>query len=342
MENAPEHPFANYDLALIYHGREEKEKALTFYEKATAINPELKTEVNDQAFSFVIEEEIPNTINQQIEDEIVELEEAKHEPIATKPTEGKIVLITGASSGIGKATAQKFAKEGYRLILTGRRQAKLLVLKESFEEAFNTQVQILSFDIQSLPLTKQAISELAEDWKSVDILINNAGIARGEKPIHEGEFDHWETMIDTNIKGLLYVTREVVPTMVKRRKGQIINVCCIAGKEVYPNNGVYCATKHAVDALTKAMRLDLHKYDIRVSQVSPGFVEDTEFAKVKQTGTAEGETIPFTDFVPVNAQNVADVIYFIATQPQHVTLQEVVLAGTQQASANHINRSGRN
>jgi len=372
LEIAPEHPFANYDLAVIYHKKSEKEKALHFYTKAAEVNPELKTAVNDQAFAIATEIVAAKEAENINIEKIAEGEENKEDytisnlvanvhpknqikQATTVPEEEeviiaanekeieepkpstKIVLITGATSGIGKATATKFAEEGYQLILTGRRFSRLFQIKDQFEKEFDTKVRLLPFDIKSSTAVKDALAELEEDWKSVDILINNAGLAKGETAIHEGEIANWEAMIDTNLKGLLYVTREIAPYMVKRRKGQIINVCSLAGKEVYPDNAVYCATKHAVDALSKAMRIDLHKYNIRVSQVSPGHVEDTEFASVK-TGESEAK---ITDFLPVSAKNVADVIYFMATQPSHVTLQEVVMTGTQQASANIINRSGR-
>jgi len=380
LEKAPEHPFANYDLAVIYHKRGDKEKALHFYTKAAEVNPELKTAVNDQAFAiatevvqaramenlnivelaeskeqqedYTISNLVANVHSKQEISRVTNIQESNNpkvpkeaEVISTKEKEitgpipsTKIALITGATSGIGKATATKFAKEGYQLILAGRRFSRLFQLKDQFENEFDAKVRLLPFDIKSSTAVQAALAELEEDWQAVDILINNAGLAKGEASIHEGEIANWEAMIDTNLKGLLYVTRQIAPYMVKRRKGHIINVCSLAGKEVYPNNAVYCATKHAVDALSKAMRIDLHKYNIRVSQVSPGYVEDTEFASVK-TGESRAE---ITDFTPVNAQDVAEVIYFMATQPNHVTLQEVVMTGTQQASANIIDRSGRN
>ncbi len=379
LEKAPEHPFANYDLAVIYHKMGEREKALQFYEKSAEVNPELKTAVNDQAFAIASEEveakekqniklvqvaegaekEESYTISNLVANvhPIQEVNKSAkvHQPILKTPSNNeirtienkkavkiskpqtKIALITGATSGIGKATAAKFAAEGYQLILTGRRFSRLFQIKDQFEKEFDAKVRLLPFDIKSSAAVQEALAELEEEWQMIDILVNNAGLAKGETAIHEGELSNWEEMIDTNLKGLLYVTREIAPYMVKRRKGQIINVCSLAGKEVYPNNAVYCATKHAVDALSKAMRLDLHKYNIRVSQVSPGYVEDTEFSSVK-TGDIEQQ---ITDFIPVNAQDVSEVIYFMTTQPNHVTLQEVVMTGTQQANANIIDRSGR-
>jgi len=365
LEQAPEHPFANYDLALIYHKRGDKATALNYYEQAAIVNPELKTAVNDQAFAIETATKMETAAieenNLEVNALAGELEEVptfpivEEEPIIAEEEETviveesniaiekvyeigtKIALVTGATSGIGKAIAIKLAQEGYSLILTGRRYSRLFQLKEQFETEYNAAVRLLPFDIQRADAVRTALAELEEDWQNVDVLVNNAGLAKGETAIHEGDLEHWETMIDTNIKGLLYVTREIAPFMVKRKKGQIINICSLGGKEVYPNNGVYCATKHAVDALTKAMRIDLHKYNIRVSQISPGFVEDTEFAAVKTGET--NKTI--TDFMPVNATDVAEVIHFMVSRPNHVTLQEVVLTGTQQASANIIDRSGR-
>lgn len=396
LEKAPEHPFANYDLAIIYHNRGAEDEALGYYQKAITVNPELKTLVNDQAFAMS-QKEVEKTIQEleadakldkstssstnTIDTKSSDLEEIKiaensinsnieaiDSDVGTLPNEvfefpfseaktanlelipnktsveeekkppksetTKVALITGATSGIGRATAQKFAEEGYQLILTGRRFSRLFQLKDQFEKNYNSTVRLLPFDIKDPNAVQSALAELDGNWQEIDILVNNAGLAKGETAIHEGEFEHWDSMIDTNVKGLLYVTREVAPFMVKRQTGQIINVCSLAGKEVYPNNAVYCATKHAVDALTKAMRIDLHKYNIRVSQISPGFVADTEFSMIKH----EQSEPSILDFTPVNAQDVADVIFFMTTQPNHVNLQEIVLTGTQQATANIIAR----
>jgi NADP-dependent 3-hydroxy acid dehydrogenase YdfG len=253
---------------------------------------------------------------------------------------GMTVMITGATAGIGRATAEVFAKNGYRLVLTGRRNDRLEEIKTAFETTYNNRIQILNFDVRNLEGIKNAVNELEEDFKNVDILINNAGLASGLSPIHEGDVADWEVMIDTNIKGLLYVTRAVAPSMVARKKGHIINLSSIAGKEIYPNGNVYIATKHAVDALTKAMRVDLHKYGIRVSQVAPGAVEETEFALVRFHGDAEKAKI-YDDFTPLKASDVAESIYFIASRAEYVNIQDIVLAGTQQAAAAFVDRSGR-
>ncbi|MCB9345292.1 MAG: SDR family oxidoreductase [Lewinellaceae bacterium] len=250
------------------------------------------------------------------------------------------VLITGATSGIGKATAELFAQNGYRLILTGRRKERLEELKAHFESEYGNDNMILSFDVRNQKAVDKALSKLPKEFSEVDILINNAGLAKGLDPIHKGSLEHWETMIDTNVKGLLYVTRCISPGMVERKSGHIINLGSSAGKEAYPNGNVYCATKFAVDALTKAIRMDLHSYNIRVSQVSPGHVEETEFAINRFDGDKKRAKI-YEDFQPLKSSDVADVIYFMATRPAHVNIQDVQMFGTQQASSMIIDRSGR-
>jgi len=258
----------------------------------------------------------------------------------TEKEPGKVVFITGATSGIGKATSEVFARNGYRVIITGRRWERLEELKNQYIADYQADVKILSYDVRNPVSVKEAIQSLEGDWRNVDILINNAGLAKGFSPIQEGDMRHWEQMIDTNIKGLLYMTRAVAPQMVERRGGHIINVCSTAGHEVYPNGNVYCATKHAVDALTKSMRIDLHKHNVRVSQVSPGHVEETEFALVRFDGDAERAKI-YNDFRPLTSRDVAETIYFMASRPAHVNIQDILLMGTQQASSNHVDRSGR-
>ena len=252
----------------------------------------------------------------------------------------KRILITGASSGIGKASAEKFAKKGYDLILTARRKDKLDKLAEKLRNKYAVKVLPLCFDVRNLDEVQKAIENIKSSWKPIDILLNNAGLAKGFHEIHEGKIDDWEIMIDTNLKGLLYMTRLIAPDMVKRKNGHIINIASTAGKEVYPKGNVYCASKHAVDALTKAMRVDLHKYNIRVSQVAPGHVEETEFALVRFDGDNKKAKI-YEDFVPVNSKDIANIIYFVASQPKHVNIQDVLVMGTQQASSNFIDRSGR-
>lgn len=251
-----------------------------------------------------------------------------------------IVLITGASSGIGKETARIFAAHNFNLILCGRRKERLEELKSELLDKKDIQVKLLAFDIRDQSLCSRSFQSLENEWQNIDILVNNAGLASGFDPIHEGDLEDWETMIDTNIKGLLYMTRLISPQMVSRQTGHIINICSTAGKEAYPNGNVYCATKFAVDALTKTMRLDLHKYNIRVSQVAPGHVEETEFALVRFHGDTEKSKI-YEDFKPLRSRDVAEVIYFISSRPSHVNIQDVLMMGTQQAGSNFIDRSGR-
>ena len=252
----------------------------------------------------------------------------------------KTILITGATSGIGKACALIFAKNNAKLILTGRRTKKLNQLQAQLEKKYKTKARILTFDVRDEKAVKTQLTSLPKAWKNIDLLINNAGLAKGFGPIHEGDINAWEIMIDTNIKGLLYMTRHVTPWMVKAKKGQIINVASIAGKQVYPNGNVYCASKHAVDALTKAMRIDLHKYGIRVGQVAPGHTEATEFALVRYEGDKEKSKI-YQDFTPINSKDVAEIVFFMSSQPKHVNIQDILVMGTQQANCYLIDRSGR-
>jgi NADP-dependent 3-hydroxy acid dehydrogenase YdfG len=250
------------------------------------------------------------------------------------------VFITGATAGIGRATAEEFAKHGHDVILTGRRKERIEEVCRHLQKQYGVATLGLCFDIRDLSACEKAIHELPDFWKEPDVLINNAGLAQGLHPIHEGHIEDWETMIDTNIKGLLYITRLISPSMVARKHGHIINLCSVAGQEVYPKGNVYCATKFAVDALTKAMRLDLYTHGIRVSQVSPAHVEETEFAKVRFHGDESRAKI-YEDFTPLKSSDVAEAIYFIASRPEYVNIQDIVIMGTQQAGTNFIDRSGR-
>jgi NADP-dependent 3-hydroxy acid dehydrogenase YdfG len=251
------------------------------------------------------------------------------------------VCITGATSGIGRATAEQFAVHGHRIILVGRRLDRLEQLQETLQgSAPACEVWILQLDVRDREAVSAAVQNLPLTWQEIDVLINNAGLAKGLDPIHEGSLDHWDTMIDTNIKGLLYVTRAISPGMVSRKKGHIVNIGSSAGKEVYPKGNVYCATKFAVDALSRGMRLDLHEHNIRVSQVSPGHVEDTEFALNRFDGDAARARI-YEDFQPLKAMDVAHVIYFMVTQPDRVNIQDMWMYSSQQAASTIINRSGR-
>lgn len=252
----------------------------------------------------------------------------------------KNVLITGATSGIGLATARLFAQNGHRIVITGRRETRLEEVRKQLDFGAAANIGSLAFDVRNASACEEAVKLLQERDFKVDILINNAGLAKGFDSIHTGNIEDWDQMIDTNIKGLLYMTRLISPLMVARKSGHIINICSVAGKEVYPKGNVYCASKHAVDALTRAMRIDLHEHNIKVSQISPGHVEETEFAEVRFDGNKEKANI-YTDFNPLTARDVAETIYFIASRPAHVNVQDVTLFGTQQANANHIDRSGR-
>ncbi|MEP7196539.1 MAG: SDR family NAD(P)-dependent oxidoreductase [Saprospiraceae bacterium] len=252
----------------------------------------------------------------------------------------KTILITGASSGIGKATAIKFASEGCNLILCGRRKEILDQLASELKEQFKVNIYCLTFDIQNYNECEDSLQSLPAEFSKIDVLINNAGLALGLDYIHEGSLDHWNTMIDTNIKGLLYMTKIISKNMVQNKSGQIINICSTAGKETYPKGNVYSATKFAVDALTKSIRQDLFQHNIRVSQISPGHVENTEFA----INRFEGDTIKaniYSDFNPLTSADVADSIFFIYSRPEHVTIHDLIITGTQQASSSLVDRSGR-
>lgn len=254
----------------------------------------------------------------------------------------KTILITGATSGIGKATAIHFASTHlYQLILCGRRMERLTQLKRELEDQYHIPILLLNFDIRHFEACSQAIASIPNPFENIDILINNAGLALGLDSIQDGNISHWDTMIDTNVKGLLYMTKLISKKMVKSQSGHIINICSTAGKEVYPKGNVYCATKFAVDTLTKAIRQDLYTHNIRVSQVSPGHVEETEFAINRFEGDKNKAAI-YNDFIPLKAADVAASIYFIASQPAHINIQDIVMMSTQQGSATLVNRNGRN
>lgn len=245
----------------------------------------------------------------------------------------KITLITGATSGIGNATAKRLAKEGFNVIITGRRKDKLEELKkEILNASSDAKVLALSFDVRVYSDVEANLRNLPDEWQNIDVLVNNAGLAVGMNPIHEGFVDDWERMIDTNIKGLLYVTRVVSPGMAERKSGHIINIGSIAGREVYPNGNVYCATKHAVDALSKGIRMDLIHYGIKVTQICPGFAE-TEFSIVRFKGDKDRADKVYDGFVPLSAEDIADTIYYAVSAPDHVDVQDVLVMPKAQASA---------
>jgi NADP-dependent 3-hydroxy acid dehydrogenase YdfG len=248
-----------------------------------------------------------------------------------------IALITGATSGIGEATALLLAKNNYKIIITGRRKERLALLKERIQSETNTEVFVLNFDIRNLQENEAAIKSLPKGWQDIDVLINNAGLAAGFSAIHEGKIDDWERMIDTNIKGLLYITRLISPKMVERGTGHIVNISSIAGKETYPLGNVYCASKHAVQSVTKGMRIDLLKYGIKVSSVCPGAVE-TEFAEVRFDGDKNRAKQVYKGFTPLYAKDIADTILFIITRPKHVNIDDVLIMPTDQAFSRDFNR----
>lgn len=249
----------------------------------------------------------------------------------------KTVMITGATSGIGEATAELLACHGYRLILTGRRKERLLALREQIQTTSVCDIELLHFDVRDNQMVDHAINTLPEAFSSIDILINNAGLAAGLNAIHEGDTDDWDQMIDTNIKGLLYVTRKIVPGMVARQSGHIVNISSIAGKETYPMGNVYCATKHAVQSLTKAMRLDLLKHGIKVSSVSPGAVR-TEFSLVRFRGNQAKANQVYEGFTPLFARDIAETIHFVITRPVHVNIDDILVMPAAQAYSRDFNR----
>ena len=248
-----------------------------------------------------------------------------------------VAFITGATSGIGKQTAIEFAKNGYDIVITGRRQDRLLVLKTELENEYKVQVLDLCFDITIEKDVENAVNSLSGKFQNIDFLINNAGLAAGMAPIQNGNISHWEQMINTNIKGLLYVTKHISNKMIEQKKGHIINVGSIAGKEVYANGNVYCATKHAVDALNKGMRIDLLPHGIKVSAINPGMVE-TEFSIVRFDGDEERAKKVYENIVPLKPQDIAETIYWIATRPAHVNINDLIIMPTIQANATTILR----
>ena len=247
----------------------------------------------------------------------------------------KTAFITGATSGIGKATAELFAKNNIRLILCGRRAERLDKLQELLSNL--TEVTTLQFDVSKRDEVTAAIESLPENFKNIDILINNAGNAHGLASIQDGDLDDWDAMLDINVKGLLYVSKAIIPKMIKNNNGFIVNIGSIAAKEVYPNGNVYCASKHAVDALNKAMRIDLNKHNIRVSAIHPGAVE-TEFSEVRFKGDTERAKTVYADYKALQPEDIADIIHFVITRPYHVNIEDLVVYPSAQASATLIKK----
>ena len=248
----------------------------------------------------------------------------------------KTALVTGATSGIGGATAQILAKNNYKIILCGRREDRLTALEKELSEY--TEIHTLSFDVRDKKAVFESINSLPEAFSTIDILINNAGNAHGLDPIQTGDLDDWDAMIDINVKGLLYVSKAIIPQMMERKSGHIINIGSIAGKEVYPNGNVYCASKHAVDALNQSMRMDLNPYGIRVGAIHPGMVE-TEFSEVRFKGDTDRASTVYKDIKALQAEDIADIIYFVVSRPSHVNIGDLVVFPTAQASATIVNRT---
>lgn len=249
----------------------------------------------------------------------------------------KIAFITGATSGIGRACAEEFAKDGASLILSARRLNQLNEFSESLKNKYGTKVYTFKLDVRNLNEVENSISALPEEWKAIDILINNAGLARGLDKIYEGNISDWEEMIDTNVKGLLYVTRQVLPLMVERLEGHIVNIGSTAGHEVYPKGNVYCASKFAVNALTQGIRIDTIDKNIRVTTVDPGMVL-TNFSNVRFSGDAERANKVYEGVKPLTAEDIASIVLFCVTRPPHVNISEIIITPTQQASVAYIHR----
>lgn len=249
----------------------------------------------------------------------------------------EIILITGATSGIGEATARLLAKKEYSLILTGRRRDRLVTLEEELRNSGKSRILVLPFDVRNRTEVETALNNLPEDWKNISVLINNAGLAAGLSTIPHGDVDDWERMIDTNVKGLLYITRVVSSWMVEEKRGHIINISSIAGKETYPLGNVYCATKYAVQSITEGLRIDLLKHGIKVSSVCPGAV-NTEFSLVRFRGDKNRADAVYNGFTPLFAEDIAEVILFIITRPAHVNIDDVLIMPTDQAFTRDFNR----
>lgn len=250
---------------------------------------------------------------------------------------GKIILITGATSGIGKACAEKFAAEGCDLVLTGRRSERLDALKKELESRYNIAVICLGFDLRDREQVFHHINSLEKEWQSIDVLVNNAGLALGRDFFDEADIDDWDTMIDTNVKGLVYMSKAVIPLMIRNGKGHIINIGSTAAKEVYEKGNLYCATKSAVDAISQAMRIDLLRHGIKVTAVHPGAAE-TEFSNVRFKGDEETARKVYEGYKPLAAEDIANVIYYCTNLPPHVCINDLVLTCTQQANSFYMFR----
>jgi 3-hydroxy acid dehydrogenase / malonic semialdehyde reductase len=254
-----------------------------------------------------------------------------------EPVKDKIVLVTGASSGIGLSCARIFAEHGAKLILSARRSERLKALAKELKQKFGTNTLVIKLDVRKQTDVEKAVKKLPQEWKDIDILINNAGLSRGLDKIYEGKIIDWEEMIDTNIKGLLYVSRAVIPLMVKRNSGHVINIGSIAGHEVYPKGNVYCATKHAVDAISKGMRLDLNGTNVRVTTIDPGLVE-TEFSLVRYRGDKGKAQVVYNGISALTGDDIAEAVLFAATRSKKVVVAQMMVLPLDQASTNLVFR----
>lgn len=249
-----------------------------------------------------------------------------------------IALITGATSGFGRAIALKFAEHGWDVIITGRRENRLEDLKHLILDTYDVKVFTLSFDVRNREAVEEELNALPHFWKEIDVLVNNAGLAAGLSTIQEGDINDWEQMIDTNVKGLLYVSRTVLPWMIARKQGHVINIGSTAGKDAYANGNVYCGTKFAVDAITKSMRIDLLPHQIKVTAVNPGAAE-TEFSLVRFKGNAEKAKAVYNGIEALQADDIAEIVWFAASRPKHVVLNDIVVTPLAQANAMYIHRT---
>ena len=248
------------------------------------------------------------------------------------------IFITGGTSGFGKAIAYRFAERGWNIVITGRREDRLRLIESELRSNYNVKVLALQFDVTQQSQVDNAVNSLPYDFKSIDVLVNNAGLASGLSLIHDGDISDWEKMIDTNIKGLLYVSRAIMPLMINAKKGHIINISSTAGKDVYLRGNVYCASKFAVDALSKAMRMDMLEHGIKVTNVAPGAAE-TEFTTVRFKGDAERAKKVYDGYQPLSPDDIADIVYFAATRPPHVVLNDIVVTPVAQANPFYLNRN---
>ncbi len=247
----------------------------------------------------------------------------------------KTILITGATSGIGRACAEKFAAAGHRLILTGRRQERLAEIQQNLLQQHGSEIHLLCFDIQDRKATEAAVQSLPAAWQSVDVLINNAGLALGRDYFEEASLDDWETMLQTNVAGLVYMSRAILPLMTTRKQGHILNIGSTAGKEVYEKGNMYCATKHAVDALSKAMRIDLLRHNIKVTAIHPGAAE-TAFSLVRFNGDTDKAAAVYDGFTPLAAADIADTVFYCTNLPAHVCINDLVITCTSQANSYYL------